>query len=334
MSQNWSQEKSAAVAAVREAAKVCRRVQQQLVSEQTLVKKDKSPVTVADFASQAVVCDRLARAFPKDAVVGEEGTGDLREPGQAALLKAVVENAGVGWGRAVNADEVLAAIDRGGAGTGKEERYWTLDPIDGTKGFLRKEQYAVALALIERGQVVLGVLGCPNLNPDGGPDGYAGGGLLVVAVRGQGAQVLSLEGDALVGKPAHVDAIADPRGARFCESVESGHSDQDLSAKIVAALGARAEPIRMDSQAKYAVVGQGQASIYLRLPTRADYRECIWDHAAGMIVVEEAGGRVTDVDGKPLAYAHGRKLDGNRGIIATSGLIHDAVVKAVGAALG
>lgn len=329
MSQNWEKETAAAIDAVRAASKVCRLVQGRLVSEQTLVKKDKSPVTVADFASQAVVCDRLARAFPHDAVVGEEGTGDLREPAQAAQCASVVEHAALAWGREARAEDVLAAIDRGGAGTGKEDRYWTLDPIDGTKGFLRKEQYAVALALIERGRVVLGVLGCPNLSPDAGAQGKEGPGLLMVAVRGRGAQVLPLEGDSRVGRPAKVDAGSDPRGARFCESVESGHSDQELSAKIVASLGTHAHPIRMDSQAKYAVVAQGQASIYLRLPTRADYRECIWDHAAGIIAVEEAGGRVTDVDGKPLNYAFGRKLDGNRGIIATNGLIHDAVVKAV-----
>ena len=47
-------------------------------------------------------------------------------------------------------------------------RYWTLDPIDGTKGFLRGDQYAVALGLIDDGEVILGVLGCPNLpNSDG-----------------------------------------------------------------------------------------------------------------------------------------------------------------------
>jgi hypothetical protein len=65
--------------------------------------------------------------------------------------------------------------------------------------------------------------------------------------------------------------------------------------------------------------GTGDASIYLRLPTRADYREKIWDHAAGMFVVEQAGGRVTDVTGAPLDFRHGRRLETNRGVIATDG---------------
>jgi 3'(2'), 5'-bisphosphate nucleotidase len=63
---------------------------------------------------------------------------------------------------------------------------WTLDPIDGTKGFLRGEQYAVCLALIVDAKVQLGVMGCPNLPVDASkPDGPRG--CLFVAVRGQGA---------------------------------------------------------------------------------------------------------------------------------------------------
>ena len=87
--------------------------------------------------------------------------------------------------------------------------------------------------------------------------------------------------------------------------------------------------MRVDSQAKYAIVAQGEAQIYLRLPTRKDYREKIWDHAAGSIVVEEAGGRVSDVRGAPLDFGRGRTLESNSGIIATNGPIHDRVLEAV-----
>jgi 3'(2'), 5'-bisphosphate nucleotidase len=203
--------------------------------------------------------------------------------------------------------------------------FWTLDPIDGTKGFLRGEQYAVALGLLEDGAVTLGVLGCPNLE---GPDGRPGA--LLAAVRGEGAWVLPLAGDGVGDrKPIRVADVTETAGARFCESVESGHSDQDQSSQIAAELGITAEPVRVDSQAKYAIVAQGLASIYLRLPTRKDYREKIWDHAAGSIVVEEAGGRVTDVTGAPLDFSRGRTLEDNRGVVATSGAIHDDVIAAV-----
>ena len=126
-----------------------------------------------------------------------------------------------------------------------------------------------------------------------------------------------------------VSNITTSAAARFCESVESGHSDQDQSAQIAAELGITAEPVRVDSQAKYAIVAQGEAEIYLRLPTRKDYQEKIWDHAAGLIVVEEAGGRITDVRGNDLDFGHGRTLVKNSGVIGTNGPIHDAVLAAV-----
>lgn len=321
-----------AITAVRLASTVTQTVQQNLVTEDTLQKKDRSPVTVADFASQAVVCKALAEAFPGDPIVGEEDAKELREPGNTALLASVVSQVAKAQAGATQ-DEVLAWIDRGGATPDSTtQRYWTLDPIDGTKGFLRAEQYAIALALIEDGKVVLGVLGCPNLPAQ--PDGSGEQGVLMAATLGQGAVSLPLNAATYEGSPVRVSDITDTTQARFCESVESGHSNQSDSANVATDLGITAEPVRMDSQAKYAAVARGQASIYLRLPTSADYREKIWDHGAGSIVVQEAGGTVTDAFGKPLDFTQGRKLENNRGIIATNTHIHPQVVAAVKKAIG
>ncbi|MEM9019510.1 MAG: 3'(2'),5'-bisphosphate nucleotidase [Planctomycetota bacterium] len=320
-----------AIQAVRSAAKVCVAVQQDLVTAETLEKKDKSPVTVADFASQAVVCKHLIDAMPQVRVVGEEGADDLRGDEVAELRASVTRHASGQVGQA-SEDQVLAWIDRGGFDPTSEiapSSYWTLDPIDGTKGFLRGQQYAIALALIENGQVKLGVLGCPNLPTADGTTGS-----VFTAARGRGAQVLPLEGKSLEGQPIRVDQVAAASEARFCESVESGHSNQDDSARIAAKLGITADPYRIDSQCKYAAVARGDASIYLRLPTSADYREKIWDHGAGSIVVEEAGGTVTDVAGAPLDFSLGRKLENNRGIIATNGRFHGEVVEAVQSVIG
>ncbi len=315
----------AGVEAVRAAARICVDVQRTLVTSDTLEKKDKSPVTVADFASQAVVCTHLAGALPGDRVVGEEDAAELRSEENAALRAAVVERVSSQIEGGATEARVLDAIDLGGA-PAQGDRYWTLDPIDGTKGFLRGEQYAVALGLIENGEVVLGILGCPNL---GQGDGL---GALFVGGREVPARVFALADDDQ-GVPIRVAAPASVAAARFCESVESGHSDQSQSQEIARRLGITTEPYRIDSQCKYAAVSRGDASIYLRLPTRKDYREKIWDHAAGKAVVEAAGGRVTDVDGRDLDFTTGRTLERNRGIIATSGAIHDAVLDAVRATL-
>ncbi|NET59931.1 MAG: 3'(2'),5'-bisphosphate nucleotidase, partial [Symploca sp. SIO2E6] len=89
--------------------------------------------------------------------------------------------------------------------------------------------------------------------------------------------------------------------------------------------------LQLDSMAKYGVVARGEAALYIRLPfpLTSQKRQNIWDHAAGAIVLEEAGGRVTDMYGQPLDFSCGVKLFNNQGIIASNGVIHEVVVAAV-----
>ena len=326
MSTAYDRELEVALGAVRQAGRVCRAVQAQITPD-VLEKKDRSPVTVADFASQAVVCRALGEAFPDVPVVGEEDAAELR--GESAHFVGTIRQRLAEIDIDATGDQVCDWIDRGGH-DGGGERYWTLDPIDGTKGFLRKQQYAISLALIENGRIVLGVLGCPNLPTAGVGESLTGS--LLWAVRGAGA-FQSPMGDAVDPSPVSVSDITDFALARMCESVESGHSKHDASARVVKSLGVAADPVRLDSQAKYATVARGDADIYLRLPTRPGYEEKIWDHAGGVVVVEEAGGTVTDVEGRPLDFGRGRTLSANRGVVATAGVHHARVIEAVGAAL-
>ncbi|MBT8400345.1 MAG: 3'(2'),5'-bisphosphate nucleotidase [Rhodothermia bacterium] len=320
MPKTYSEEKSAALDAVRRAAVLCRSVQRS-ISPDTIEKKDRSPVTVADFGSQAVVCHVLESRFASDPIIGEEDASVLREQGNASVLDRIVGYVGEII-PGVAAGDVLRLIDRGGA-RDYSRRLWTLDPIDGTKGFLRSDQYAVALALIEDGEVVVAALACPNLPGENDSPGQA-----FVAVKDQGAWAVPLysEGEE---KPIHVSPVADTKRARFCESVESGHSSHGDAADVAEVLGITEDSIRLDSQAKYAIVARGDAEIYMRLPTRPNYVEKIWDHAAGLLVVEEAGGRVSDIDGKPLDFSHGGRLETNKGVIATNGHLHDEVLAAL-----
>lgn len=308
MSRSYERELGVAIAAVAQAAELCRAVRAG-VAPQSLSKADKSPVTVADFGSQALVCRALRGAFPADPIIAEEDAAAFAQPENAALAQQVVEHVSQLCGGAA-VEEVSRWIDEGGAGD-YCERFWTLDPIDGTKGFLRNEQYAVALSLIVDGQPVVGALACPNLD----------GGAIFSAVRGQSA----CQGSSRI----RVSATSDPGAAQFCESVESGHSSHGEAAAVAAALRITAAPVRMDSQCKYAVVARGGADIYLRLPTRGGYVERIWDHAAGALIVTEAGGKVTDITGKPLEFHHGRGLDANRGVVATNGVLHEQVLAAL-----
>lgn len=327
MSDLFRRELETALQAVRVASRVCRSVQSS-ISPETIAKQDKSPVTVADFASQAIVCKIIGDAFPQDAIVGEEDSAELRTASHASQLQRVhAEVAQVGLKG--SPDDICRWIDRGNS-PGGVSRFWTLDPIDGTKGFLRGEQYAVSLALIVDGQIEVSVLGCPNLPAADAWDKEVGA--LFSAVRGHGAQLRKLDDEQAAPQVVRVSGTARGSMARFCESVESGHNAQDVTSKIRQILGSDATPSRLDSQAKYGVVARGEADLYLRMPTKATYNEKIWDHAGGVLIVEEAGGRVTDMYGGKLDFTQGSELTKNRGVVATNGLLHGEVLAAISTA--
>ena len=312
-----------ALQAVRTAARFVRHIQGHLVAP-SMTKSDASPVTVADFASQAVVGAMLEQTFPDDPLVAEEGSQTLKESDGGEVLQSVVD-----FVTRIRPGADEAAICRWidlGLGA-PAERFWVLDPIDGTKGFLRGDYYAVALALIQSGQVVVGALGCPGLDRPGATAGSKGSAYL--AVRGQGAWVADLEEGSL--SRVHVSDRADPLRARILRSFEAAHTDDYQLDRLAKALGCLEPPARMDSQAKYAVVAEGGADVIFRLlsPSRPDYREKIWDQAAGSIIVEESGGRVTDIDGKPLDFTAGRELVNNLGVLVSNGLLHEAARRAL-----
>lgn len=315
-----------AVEAVRAAALLAREVEAELV-ESALTKDDRSPVTVADFAVQALVACLIEQSFPEIPLVAEEDSEQLREEVSRPSLVRVADYVGRRLAYATP-ETVCAWIDRGAAEPGG--RFWVLDPIDGTKGFLRGDQYAVCLALVEDGAVRLGAMGCPNLAGDCVP-GPRGAGVLVAAERGRGAWAMPLDG----GAPARlrVSDVRDVRDVRLLRSFETGHTNVGRIEKLAHELGIAAEPVRMDSQAKYAVLAAGRGELLLRLLTRRqpDYRERIWDQAAGSVVVEEAGGRVTDLDGKALDFTAGRTLARNRGVCASNGFMHDAALEVLAA---
>ncbi len=319
----YKQEMNVALAAVKKAAALCSQVQQTLITKETVIKKDKSPVTVADLGSQAVICHELQQEFGSDPIVAEEDIDTLQSNKDLSNRVHELVTAQIS---SVSHKRMLEAIACSKQKVDFTKRYWTIDPIDGTKGFLRKEQYAIALALIDHGQVVLGVLGCPNYAFD--PVRSSGPGSIFYAVKGHGAFARSLVD---TGKQREIttDNISEGCRAKFCESVESAHASHEEHAQIANALNISTPPFRIDSQAKYAAVARSDASIYLRLPRSSSYREKIWDHAAGVAIVEQAGGRVSDFSGKPLDFTCGETLKKNIGIVATNGKIHEQVLDAI-----
>ncbi|GAB4271716.1 MAG: 3'(2'),5'-bisphosphate nucleotidase [Deferrisomatales bacterium] len=281
-------------------------------------KVDLSPVTVADYASQARIAQTLEEACPQIPLVAEEDASLLRVPPGRGLLEAVCRLLGE------PPDRVLARVDRGRGAPGG--CFWVADPVDGTKGFLGGGQYAVALALVEEGRVVLGALGCPRLG-FGGRKGE--GGTLLWAVRGRGAWEEPLIEPGEPPRRVAVSARTGLRSARRCEPRDPAHADQALAEGLARCLGLQGPVLRLDSQVKYALVARGEAELYWRFPRPGDPPQWVWDHAAGALLVEEAGGVATDLDGRPLDFGCGRRLSRNRGILATNGALHGAVLAAL-----
>ncbi len=322
---------TAALRAVADACRVADVVQGRLAEVREIVKDDRSPVTVADFAVQAIVSLALRDQDPLARIVGEERAdvlrGDAGGPGDA--VKRAVVDAVRTVRPAADTGEILDAIDRcDHDATGSA--YWALDPIDGTKGFLRGQQYAVALGLIERGAVTFGVMGCPNLPAAPGRplDEADATGVMYAAARGSGAWEVDPSDPARPGRRLEA-AVVGTRPIRMCESVEAAHSRKTDTARIAEALGGVGDPARLDSQCKYALVARGEVDAYLRIPTRKGYVERIWDHAAGSLIATEAGAVVSDITGSALDFSRGVGLERNRGVVCAAADLHPRVIEAI-----
>ncbi|XP_078156702.1 3'(2'),5'-bisphosphate nucleotidase 1-like [Carex rostrata] len=336
---SYEEELAAAKKAASLAARLCQLVQAEILQSDVQSKADKSPVTVADYGSQAIVSlvlDMELSSAPFS-LVAEEDSEDLRKDSSKEILTRITDLVNSTLSSdplfcniTMSEEGVLSAIDKGKSEGGSSGRHWVLDPIDGTKGFVRGDQYAIALALLDQGKVVLGVLGCPNLplasiqNTNQNVEQI---GCLFSAIVGKGALVQSLDEGSSPTK-IQVTTIDNPVDASFFESYEAAHSMHDLTSNIAKKLGVKAPPVRIDSQAKYGALARGDGAIYLRFPHKG-YREKIWDHAAGYIVVTEAGGVVTDAAGNDLDFSKGRYLDLDTGIIATNTNLMPSLLVAV-----
>lgn len=284
---------------------------------QSMIKEDRSPVTVADFAVQAIISEKLIRAFPKSVLVGEETVDELQSEEGQDVLRMAIQFVQTVYPSAQPLD-VIRWIQNGASECCDD--FWTLDPIDGTVGFIGGRQYAVALAHIKKGKVVFGALGCPNLEA---VDGSGHKGTLVLAGLGQGAWSAPI----FPGQSWKKLSVSDEKKiekAIVVTSFHGKHTNHSQTDILKTKLGILPDSSLLDSQAKHALVAAGKGDIFFRLLPRSnlDYKEKIWDAAAGMIAIEEAGGKASDLDGKDLDFSVGKTLAKNRGVLATNGLLH------------
>ncbi|KJK92646.1 hypothetical protein H633G_03441 [Metarhizium anisopliae BRIP 53284] len=315
MPSSWERELSVAQSAVLKAAKLTKGV---LSSVTEVSKADSSPVTVADFAAQALLIGILHAEFPDDKFVGEEDSAVLRRDESLRDKVYALYLAARGDGPASSSssvDEMLALIDMGGRGTGGPRgRFWAMDPVDGTATFLTGGQYAVSLALLEDGREVLAAVVYPNLRLEGGRiredsvDGVGLGGMLSGA-RGEGARVTRLAGN----RASHRVVMR-----RVCEDLGAAFPGTDV----------------WSSHVRYAALIIGGGDFLVRIPSGREAWSCVWDHAGAQLIYREVGGRITDLDGREVDFSRGRYLSGNRGLVMAREGIHDEVLRVARRAVG
>ena len=208
-------------------------------------KKDSSPLTEADWAANDIIVRGL-QALPE-------------------LLPILSEEDIEGF-KGVDADG----------------RYWLVDPLDGTKEFIKRNgEFTVNIALIEHGEPVLGVVTAPAL------------GTAYVAADGVGAFKVASNGQRhaiqVAGRPAE--------GAAWRVVGSRSHASPDVTAWLESQ--GEYELLPMGSSLKLCLIAEGKADVYPRFtPT------CLWDIGAGHAIVRYAGGRVETLIGEPLSYAH------------------------------
>lgn len=313
--------------AVSLASSITRKIQNALCADDILTKTDSSPVTIADFAAQTVVNSTLSKYLPQAvSMVSEEEGANLTDKKTLESVMRFIKNTL----NISNYAELKATVDFGKS-TKKTDKFWTLDPIDGTKGFIRGQQYAISLAYVEEEEIQLGILGCPNLNPDlsQNPENINKKGSLLFATKNHGTWSTDIDDPCSNFKPILSSPELSLEELKLCESVEAAHSKHSVTKKILDFLNMKKDSIKLDSQVKYAVVARGQGHIYLRIPTSNHYKEKIWDHAAGCIIAEEAGLVISDIYGKKLDFNCGDELKRNSGIVCAPKKHHDTIIRSI-----
>jgi 3'(2'), 5'-bisphosphate nucleotidase len=223
-------------------------------------KSDDSPVTQADRAAEALILERLAALYPGVQTVAEE------------------------------------AVAANGAPASAEDWFWLIDPLDGTKGFVRGgEAFTVNIALMHAGYPVAGVVTAPATATTWRTDTPGGG-----AFRRQYGE--QQEGEAHAGAEWRPIKVRDrPQEGMALLS----HSVTDEEAARLAARHGCTRWQGTDSSLKFCLIAEGRFDAYPRSGPTAE-----WDTAAGQAVLEAAGGRVLADDGQRLAYGKPKFLNG------------------------
>lgn len=309
-----------AIEAIKQAAQFCKHIRATIVEskDDAMQKTDGSPVTIADIGAQLIINHMIRSSFPDDLIIGEEDAEKLPKV-DLTILHNFLASRGI---ELIASPKRLLNIEDHGK---DDVPYWTVDPIDGTKAFLRDTgQYCVCCAWIDAtGHPEISVIAAPSLDCDG---------VLMYAVKGKGAYKARLNDDSN-------DISWEKVSIRRHPSSEPGAKILAISQSSLYTRPGIVEPItetlsmsmfKVDSQVKYMMVAMGLADAHIRAPAEG-HREAIWDHAAGVLLVLEAGGIVTDQSGNQLLFPRDGQLQSHVKTIIVASImeLYEGMMKSI-----
>ncbi|MEL6149239.1 MAG: inositol monophosphatase family protein [Chloroflexota bacterium] len=306
------------IGATQQAATLCRTIQARGFNASS--KDDDSPVTIADYGTQALICRAIQQHFPGEAVIGEEGGDAFKELVSAEGQAQVASLIGSILGQDVSVPDVIGWLDYGRDVT--SARTWVIDPIDGTVGFVNGRYYAICVGVMHDLVPLEAVVGLPRSPID--TDGT------IIFTDGETVTAMGMDGDNRRGVQASQRGATDE--ILIVDSIKLSEPEAAEAKRV--RMAARIDGARMelyDSQLKYAMIAAGYGDVFVRLPrdTQADPHK-IWDHASGAALLRAAGGKITDVMGMPLDFSQGTTLP-HLGFVATNGNeeLHGRIVAAL-----
>lgn len=269
---------------------------------ESFLKLDQSPVTLADFASQIYIISQLKENFPDDEIIAEEENIDFINLKAENLIKQCFKE--------LNLMKLKDIKDNVRFRGKSSERQWTVDPIDGTLGYQEGLSYAVGIGFMVESIPKICAIAVPN---------YLNKSLAIFsAEEGQGSQVSHNNENfnpIVVNQNETIDNI------HLCHSL---HYDQPWVLDFAKKIGIK-NYIQIDSMAKFCMVAEGNADLYIKPLDVA--HSFTWDFMPGNLIVKEAGGEVTDLNGESLHFKKEKCLWTAPGIIASNGLLHNKILE-------
>ncbi len=279
-------------------------------------KGDSSPIQVANYFVQCLVLHAANQAFPHAPMIAEEDDTYLKAMWDEGLRHSVERYIQRMYPQFVLSD-VCRLVERS-ARVG-HPLFQVSDPIGGTESFLRQngDHWSSQWCLVDGGRIIVAIMACPTI----------AGGILLYARERAGCWVMPLTGGGW--RRIQVSTCRRLSRSRLVMAANDQNPGRNALEAKFRELGNPNKILNSWGGTPYALVATGRVDAFLRLPpTRFPHLQ-IWDHAPGMLLVTEAGGQVSDVDGISIFGLKPEKWMSIRGVIATNTRLHQQLVRNV-----